>query len=347
MKQAFQFNPSVSSDDIIPLKISNDVEFVVMIPTYKRIDTLKEAVESCIAQGLGHSLAVIIVDNSSEGDDALDLFVKSIESKNIALVRNSENLGMIGNWNRCIELSPLDRLIILHDDDLLEPGSITELYRYGHNNQALISGAFSLFGRSASRGRNLTLKLMNNFNVRFRKNNSNPSNYYYHELLQNCPVYASSLCLDKSSSLAIGGYFESKWPVTDYDFCLRYILRYGMIRLNKLVLRYRVELNASSNESLYMGVPGAEYNLTMSVLDVMGLNYIQLRMAKVALKLRAQRALREANRFRRSLDHQQRFLNKGLFYFERISVNVLIFLILRIGLWFKKPDKNIDSARKL
>lgn len=95
-------------------------ELSIVIPTYKRMAGLKEAVSSVINQdSYGCDFEIIVVDNEfyDVGDDMLtDLFSKC---SNIKYFQNEENIGMFGNWNRCIELASSNWIAMLHDDDII------------------------------------------------------------------------------------------------------------------------------------------------------------------------------------------------------------------------------------
>ena len=45
----------------------------------------------------------------------------------ISYYKNKENLGMFGNWNRCLELARGEWVCILHSDDKIMPNYIEEM----------------------------------------------------------------------------------------------------------------------------------------------------------------------------------------------------------------------------
>ncbi len=96
----------------------------IAIPSYN-----KEAqIERCIESALKNADLVekiIVIDNCST-DQTFSL-AKKYEPK-ITCVQNDTNLGMSGNFNRCIELCETDWLLILHADDEILP-DIIKKYR--------------------------------------------------------------------------------------------------------------------------------------------------------------------------------------------------------------------------
>jgi glycosyltransferase involved in cell wall biosynthesis len=91
----------------------------VAIPTYNRACYIREAIESVLSQSFA-DFSLVIIDNASI--DETPTVVGSITDPRIAYVRNNENVGMIGNWNRAVELCHSQYLNILGDDDKMLPG---------------------------------------------------------------------------------------------------------------------------------------------------------------------------------------------------------------------------------
>lgn len=102
----------------------------IMIPTYRRADLLKEAIESALNQKTKYRYTISVIDNDADGDEATDKLMKEYCEKhtNILYYRNEQNIGMFGNWNRCIELSRTEWLCMLHDDDMLMENYLETLY---------------------------------------------------------------------------------------------------------------------------------------------------------------------------------------------------------------------------
>jgi glycosyltransferase involved in cell wall biosynthesis len=63
---------------------------------------------------------VLVVDN--ESTDNIGDVVSSFRDSRLKLVINEKNLGMFGNFNRCVELARGKYIHILHSDDYIDPG---------------------------------------------------------------------------------------------------------------------------------------------------------------------------------------------------------------------------------
>jgi len=76
---------------------------------------------SALAQD-AQSLEILIVDNCST-DSTWDV-ATSFDDPRLRCVKNESNLGIIGNFNRCLELCNGEYIRILCSDDQLAPGTI-------------------------------------------------------------------------------------------------------------------------------------------------------------------------------------------------------------------------------
>jgi len=99
-------------------------EITVAIPTFRRPDLLRESVKSALTQETSVVYEVIVVDNEQDGNwsELVDEVLAEFMPANLRLFRNSKNIGMFGNWNRCISLARGKWVTILNDDDLLFSG---------------------------------------------------------------------------------------------------------------------------------------------------------------------------------------------------------------------------------
>ena len=91
----------------------------VCLPTFNKVRYLPAAIESVLAQEFSDYQLLIVDDASS--DDTGEA-VRGFRDSRITYVCNPENIGLVGNWNRCLELARADYAIIFHDDDVMLPG---------------------------------------------------------------------------------------------------------------------------------------------------------------------------------------------------------------------------------
>ncbi len=99
----------------------------VCIPTYKRDKLFRQALQSVIEQTL-QPMEIIIGDDSPDNiTENLVLDLKKDCKIPIVYTRHSPSLGQAANVNFLYETAKGDKIVLLHDDDLLLPEALEEL----------------------------------------------------------------------------------------------------------------------------------------------------------------------------------------------------------------------------
>lgn len=99
----------------------------ICIPTYKRPELLRVAVDSCLAQTF-QGFEIVISDDSP--DTRTEEMVRNISSKRrIRYVRNVPGLGQARNVNQLFSLASGEFLVLLHDDNFLMPNALEDLLK--------------------------------------------------------------------------------------------------------------------------------------------------------------------------------------------------------------------------
>ena len=89
------------------------------IPFYRGRDYLERAITSVLRQ-TEPSWRLIVSDDGGSEEGIVEL-VRSYRDERLSYHRNERNLGMVANWNRCLDLAETDLVNLLHaDDELLE-----------------------------------------------------------------------------------------------------------------------------------------------------------------------------------------------------------------------------------
>lgn len=93
----------------------------VCIPAYNNEEYIKDTIDAILNQTY-KDLELVIVDDNSK-DHTYDV-VKAYDDPRIKLYRNEENLGMSGNWNRCLSLCNGEYIKLVCADDILAPTAL-------------------------------------------------------------------------------------------------------------------------------------------------------------------------------------------------------------------------------
>ena len=97
----------------------------VMIPTFNYGHFLDETIQSVLSQTYTDYELIIVDNNSTDNTDSV--VAKYLSDGRIRYYKNETNLGLVGNWNRCLELSTGEYLKFLCADDKFRP-TILEKY---------------------------------------------------------------------------------------------------------------------------------------------------------------------------------------------------------------------------
>ncbi len=102
------------------------VKFSVVIPTRNRLEYLKSAVSSVLRQDYDNWELVISDNDSSEN---IQEYVLSLHEPRIKYSRSEEFISVTKNWNRAIDLSTGDYVILIGDDDCLMQSAFSIVYK--------------------------------------------------------------------------------------------------------------------------------------------------------------------------------------------------------------------------
>jgi glycosyltransferase involved in cell wall biosynthesis len=97
----------------------------IAIPFHRGLDYLASAIESVLAQDRP-DWRLFVSDDSEQTGEVGEL-VGSYEDPRVAYHRNARNLGMVPNWNTCIDRAETDLVSLLHADDRLEPDYVAAM----------------------------------------------------------------------------------------------------------------------------------------------------------------------------------------------------------------------------
>jgi len=98
----------------------------IAIPVYNRERLIRHAVESALRQSTP-GLEILVVDNCST-DTTWDV-LQTYRDDRLRIVRNVTNVGLFGNFNRCLNLARGEYLRFLCSDDRLLPDGLTSEIR--------------------------------------------------------------------------------------------------------------------------------------------------------------------------------------------------------------------------
>lgn len=94
----------------------------IMMPFYGDVELMRASVRSVLAQEDPH-WRLTVVDDST--DPAVPEFFSTIGDERVRYLHNPRNLGVTGNFNRCLELVEHERAVLIGCDDLMLPNYVS------------------------------------------------------------------------------------------------------------------------------------------------------------------------------------------------------------------------------
>jgi len=109
----------------------------ICVPTYNGKTYIRQCLDSILAQTF-ENFEVLIVDDQSS-DETVSVAQEYAErDRRIRLVQNEHNLGLVGNWNRCIELAQGEWIKFVFQDDLIAPECLERMLAYKDSGKPVI-----------------------------------------------------------------------------------------------------------------------------------------------------------------------------------------------------------------
>ncbi len=92
--------------------------FEILLPYYGDVALMQDAVRSVLAQD-GDDWRLTVVDDGRE--PGVPEWFEQLADPRVRYLRNEHNLGVTGNFNRCVELAEYEYLVLMGCDDLMRP----------------------------------------------------------------------------------------------------------------------------------------------------------------------------------------------------------------------------------
>ena len=110
----------------------------ICMPVYNGEKYLAQAIESALAQTCREHEVLLVDDGSTDSSRAIAQ-VYSQKDARVRVIQNERNLGLVANWNRCIELARGEWIKYLFQDDLLLPTCVERLLARGREGSRFVA----------------------------------------------------------------------------------------------------------------------------------------------------------------------------------------------------------------
>lgn len=98
----------------------------ICVPTYNGASYIRDCLKSILAQSCS-DFELLIVDDAST-DSTVELIRRALgPDPRVRLISNPRRLGLVGNWNRCVELARGEWIKFVFQDDVLKPTCLSKM----------------------------------------------------------------------------------------------------------------------------------------------------------------------------------------------------------------------------
>jgi glycosyltransferase involved in cell wall biosynthesis len=225
----------------------------ICIPTFNGATYLAACLDSALAQSFADFEILIVDDRSS--DETLTIAKEyATRDRRIRLVVNEKNLGLGGNWNRCVELAQGEWIKFVFQDDSLEPGCLERMLAARTPDTVMISSRRSyIFDPSVPEvTQNAYLRDIAHFSLaHFFHGKTDISAKDYcavtlNHLGDNFVGEPTGLMLHRSVFYRFGVFNPYLIHSCDFEFWTRVAVHTGIIYVPETLTRFRVHPDSAS-----------------------------------------------------------------------------------------------------
>ena len=109
----------------------------ICIPVYNGKKYLEQCFDSILNQSFS-DLEVVVVDDQSS-DESFEIAKKyGIRDHRVRVFQNERNLGLVNNWNRCVEISHGEWIKFVFQDDLIELDCLEKMMNMATPERGLV-----------------------------------------------------------------------------------------------------------------------------------------------------------------------------------------------------------------
>lgn len=229
------------------MKNPDNPKVSVCIPVFNGSAYIAEAIESVLAQTY-NNFELLVCDNCST--DSTEEIVRSFKDQRIRFVRNTRNLGLVGNANRCLDLARGEYICILHHDDIMLPDNLARkvLLLDEHPGVGFVHSNIFLID---SDGNIVEENIWNKDSARDYIEDGSAVFYRFLEYLPlGSSIFIGAVLARRSCYERVGEFSPELPHCNDSEMWMRMMLFYDVACIADPLIKYRVHpVSASSTSS--------------------------------------------------------------------------------------------------
>jgi glycosyltransferase involved in cell wall biosynthesis len=202
----------------------------VLLPVYNGAATLREAVDSILAQD--HvELELLLIDDASRDESAGIVSGYASRDDRVTAVLHDENVGLAATLNEGLASARHELVARMDQDDIAMPGRLRAQVDFMRSRPEIVLAGSFVFHMGADRSADRLVELP-----------TTPREVARKLQRENC-LYHPAVILRRSPVLAAGGYREEFENAEDYELWLRLARRHDLANVAEPLLRYRFSVS--------------------------------------------------------------------------------------------------------
>lgn len=227
----------------------------ICIPVYNGAAYLRECLDSCFSQDYANFEVLVCDDGSSDG--SLEL-IQTYQNKfpQLRFYKNEKNLGLVGNWNRCVELAKGEWIKFVFQDDYIRKDCLSEFVKQiKPDTQLLVSKRHFVLPDNAD----VEIKTYYSSTVRTLENTCGTKAFYPAKEISGAAmkhigmnfIAEPSLSLFRKSALNTVGAFQPLLKqICDLEFMLRLASCFGVSYIAEDLCFFRIHKASTTNTNV-------------------------------------------------------------------------------------------------
>jgi glycosyltransferase involved in cell wall biosynthesis len=205
------------------------VSATFVVPVYNGVATLREAIDSVLAQDVPDFELLIIDDASSDGSAAL-AYEYARRDPRVVVIAHQRNAGLAATLNEGLERARYELVLRMDQDDVSLPARLRVQSAFLDSHPAVAAAGSWVFHMGARQEYDRLITLP-----------ATPREVATRLHRENC-LYHPSVALRRSVVLEAGGYRSEFKNAEDYELWLRLAREHDLANVPVPLLRYRFSL---------------------------------------------------------------------------------------------------------
>jgi glycosyltransferase involved in cell wall biosynthesis len=261
----FEVDKEVESVLVYGQHYEKTPEVTIIMPTFKRTDLLPRAIKSILDQEGYDDYQLLIVDNEPVFDEETETekVVKSFNSDKIIYYKNKVNVGIYGNWTRCVELAKSKYVCMCHDDDLLVKNHLKIMMEILHQNPDIkyLSCKHKYLDARVEFDVDLDEKCK-----KADESNITLTNYTFYDFSDDFVTLYLGAVFDRECAMDIGGFMPRATLLEEYIFAAKMAYYYNVYECNLPLYVYYWGNNTSLKKTSIWGEISVHQYLVMKYI---------------------------------------------------------------------------------